>query len=160
MRERELKFEWSHWVAEGLTATEEMESRDKEAKSTERVRDEWRSERELKFGVWMKWAEVGFVIKFKRSVLHFFFFLFFFFFFWILAWIGHFSCFARYGPSWPDSTRIGPSLSRVGASQLKKKKKKKKHVAICGLTHEQRHPCVAASNAGVAPLAPQPCFPD
>ena len=74
------------------------------------------NERELKFewseNAWESLGPLGFVIKFKRCVLHLF--------FWILAWIGSF---ARYGSSWRESAPFISSLSRVGVSREEKKKK-------------------------------------
>ena len=65
----------------------------------------------------------------------------------------------RVGVNQLDSARIGPSLSRVGASR----EKKKKHVAGCGPTAGSDVPRAllrrAASDVGAAPLVPCPCFP-
>ena len=73
-----------------------------------------------------------------------------FFFFWISAWIGHFGGFGRYGrfrpvhadlgPNRPDSARIGPIWSRVGASRRESALKKWKP---CGMTRRD-----AARRAG------------
>ena len=79
-----------------------------------------RKGRELKFGVCVKWAEVGFSYKFKRCVLHLFFF--FFFEFWLESAVSAvLADMARVGPIPRKSARVGAMLMPVDASRLKKK---------------------------------------
>ena len=86
--------------------------------------------RELKFGVYVKWAEVGYSYKFKRCVLH----LFFFFFFEFLpesAVSAVLADMARVGPIPRESARVGAMLTPVDARRLKKIEN---HVARHGRT--------------------------
>ena len=119
MRERELKKEWieaANWVsAEWLSVSQPQgrQNRGREAKSTKRQRDEmWGEVKAYVLAFVWNWAEVGFRYKSNGAFYTFF----FFFFFWISARI---VCFGRYGRFRPDSARIGPSWSRIGASRLK-----------------------------------------
>ena len=109
MRERESwrrnELKWVKWLTRHwLSVSQQAEM---STESTERVRDEWWSEREVEslFDVFV-WSElkVGFNIWLKRCVLHLFFF------FWISAWIGRYGRFrsirpklARFKANWPES---------------------------------------------------------
>ena len=157
---------WSEstdWVPSGWVSHNHSHRGDEtEAESTlsSEHRDEWETkweERQLKFGVCVKWAEVGFLILISNDEFCTFFF---FFFFWISSWIGGFGDFGRYGPSWPNLAQIGPSRSRVGASRLKKKKKTTwPNTAGCvGSGVPRVLSCPATSDAGATPLVSRPCF--
>ena len=160
MRERELKKEWTEvsqvtdsTLTECLTVSRDRGREHRE--SERRVSDEESERQRAEFGVFV-WSELkeGLIFSSNDAFCTSF--------FWILAWIGHFGGFGRYGwyyrfmPIRPDSAQIGQSWSRVSASRLKKNKS---HVAWRNGTRGQRHLSrVTVSDAGVAPLVPHPCF--
>ena len=86
--------------------------------------------------------------------------------FLVRCWHGVFRQFrryGRYGPSQRESAWIGPSLSRIGASQCELWQRKKKKTQMAGCSTNARAAaslaCWAASDTGAAPLALHPCFP-
>ena len=137
--------ESSDWLSTGWLSHSEQRQRQRAQREWETR--EWQREWEAESWIWcvcVKWAEGGFNILFKRCVLHLFFFFL------------NFGLNRRFRPIQLDSAQIGPSRSRVGASQLKKNKS---HVAWHGWTRGQRRPSrVAALDAGAAPLVPRSCF--
>ena len=139
MHERELKKECID-VAREMKQTQ----RGREAESTE---TKWvrRNVRRVFWRFEWNWAEVGLVLsKTVRSGF------FFFFFFEFLPESAVSADTADSGPSRLALARVEAVSARVGEN----------HMAWRGRTRGQRRPlCVAASDAGVAPLVPRPCFP-
>ena len=167
MHERELKKEWTEvsQVTDSALAECLTTSRDKgreHRESERRVSDEESERQRAEFGVFV-WSELkeGLIFSSNGAFCTFFFFFFLNF--------GLYQPFRRFRPIqsiYADMAQVGSiqcESARVGATSARigiKKTKATWHVIVGhGRMRGMRRPSrVAASDAGVAPLVPHPCF--